>query len=99
MNKNLFPSKQSIRLFVYFSIGIVISYMMPFPFSFLVILGTVILITIYVRETALKIIDMCMSMSIITTLDKKRLTYYCMTCGTQHRDIVCPRCGSRIKKV
>lgn len=97
MNKNLFPSKQSLQLFVYFSIGIVISYMMPFPFSFLVILGTVILITIYVRETALNIIDM--SMSIITTLDKKRLTYYCMTCGTQHRDIVCPRCGSRIKKV
>ena len=97
MNKKLFPSQQSIRLFVYFAIGIVISYMMPFPVSFLVILGTVILITIYVREIALNILDL--GMSIITTLGKKRLIYYCMTCGTQHRDIACPRCGSRIKKV
>ena len=97
MNNNLFRSQLSIRLFVYFAIGIVISYLIPFPYSFLLILGTVILITIYIRETVLNITDLCMS--IITTLGRRRLTYYCMTCGTQHRDIVCPRCGSRIKKV
>jgi ABC-type uncharacterized transport system permease subunit len=97
MNNNLFRSQLSIRLFVYFTIGIVISYLIPFPYSFLLILGTVILITIYIREKVLNIMDL--GMSIITTFGRRRLTYYCMTCGTQHRDIICPRCGSRIKKV
>jgi ABC-type uncharacterized transport system permease subunit len=97
MNNNLLPSRPSTRLFIYFAIGIVISYIMPFPFSFLTILGTVILITIYIREKVLNIVDL--GISIATTLGRRRLTYYCMTCGTQHRDIVCPRCGSRIKKV
>src|ERR671924_252677 len=95
---NLLSSQLSIRLFIYFAIGIVISYIMPFPFSFLTILGTVILITIYVREKVLSIIDL--GISIATIFSRRRLTYYyCMTCGTQHREIVCPRCGSRIKKL
>jgi uncharacterized paraquat-inducible protein A len=98
MNNNLFPLRLSTRLFVYFAIGIVISYIMPFPFSFLIILGTLVLITIYVREKVLTIIDLGKSIA-ATILDRRRLTYYCITCGTQHRDIVCPRCGSRIKKV
>ncbi len=98
MNNNLFPSRPSTRLFVYFAIGIVISYIMPFPFSFLTILGTVTLVTIYIRETVVNIIDLGMSI-VAATLGRRRLTYYCITCGTQHRNIVCPRCGSRIKKV
>jgi rubrerythrin len=24
--------------------------------------------------------------------------YYCISCGTKHRDIACPRCGSKFKK-
>jgi rubrerythrin len=27
------------------------------------------------------------------------LKYYCMSCGTQHKDINCPNCGSKMKKV
>jgi rubrerythrin len=27
------------------------------------------------------------------------LKYYCMSCGTQHKDIECPKCGSKMKKV
>ena len=27
------------------------------------------------------------------------LKYYCMSCGTQHKDISCPNCGSKMKKV
>jgi ABC-type uncharacterized transport system permease subunit len=98
MSNKAFPSQASIRLFIYFAIGIVISYIMPFPFSFLTILGTVILITVYFRDQVLSIIDL--GISIVNTFSKRRLKYYyCMTCGTQHREIVCPRCGSRIKKI
>ena len=25
------------------------------------------------------------------------MKYYCMSCGTQHKKIACPKCGSRMK--
>ncbi len=27
------------------------------------------------------------------------LKYYCISCGTQHKEIACPSCGSKMKKV
>ena len=27
------------------------------------------------------------------------LKYYCISCGTQHKQIACPICGSKMKKV
>jgi len=27
------------------------------------------------------------------------LKYYCRSCGTQHRQIACPECGSKMKRV
>ena len=27
------------------------------------------------------------------------LKYYCMTCGTQHREAACPKCDSKMKRV
>jgi rubrerythrin len=27
------------------------------------------------------------------------LKYYCMNCGTQHRQIACPNCSSKMKRV
>ncbi len=25
--------------------------------------------------------------------------YYCMSCGNEHREIACPKCGSKMKRV
>ena len=27
------------------------------------------------------------------------LKYYCMGCGKEHREIACPNCGSKMKRV
>jgi DNA-directed RNA polymerase subunit RPC12/RpoP len=27
------------------------------------------------------------------------LKYYCMICGKEHREIACPYCGSKMKRV
>jgi rRNA maturation endonuclease Nob1 len=27
------------------------------------------------------------------------LKYYCMNCGKEHREIACPNCGSKMKRV
>ena len=31
--------------------------------------------------------------------NQNTLKYYCMSCGTQHRHIACPNCGSKMKRV
>ena len=31
--------------------------------------------------------------------NQNTLKYYCMGCGTQHRHIACPNCGSKMKRV
>jgi hypothetical protein len=25
--------------------------------------------------------------------------YYCMSCGTKHKEAACPKCGSKMKRV
>ncbi|MFZ0568546.1 MAG: hypothetical protein WAM22_11130, partial [Nitrososphaeraceae archaeon] len=35
-------------------------------------------------------------------LDSGRHTtvrYYCMSCGKEHREIACPKCGSKMKRI
>jgi hypothetical protein len=27
------------------------------------------------------------------------LKYYCMSCGKEHKEIMCPNCGSKMKRV
>jgi hypothetical protein len=29
----------------------------------------------------------------------KPLKYYCMSCGKEHREVACPNCGSKMKRV
>ena len=31
--------------------------------------------------------------------NQKPLKYYCMGCGKEHREIACPNCGSKMKRV
>ena len=31
--------------------------------------------------------------------NNRGLKYYCMSCGKEHREITCPYCGSKMKKV
>ena len=37
--------------------------------------------------------------SSLTVGDSSSLKYSCMNCGIQHKDISCPNCGSKMKKV
>ncbi|MGA9933853.1 MAG: hypothetical protein WBP83_01910 [Nitrososphaeraceae archaeon] len=29
---------------------------------------------------------------------QSQVRYYCMKCGNEHREITCPKCGSKMKK-
>ena len=39
------------------------------------------------------------SMSSMFSSNNSSLKYYCISCGTQHREIACPSCSSKMKKV
>ena len=34
-----------------------------------------------------------------TDYGQSQVRYYCMKCGKEHREIACPKCGSKIKRV
>ena len=37
--------------------------------------------------------------SMLNTSNGSSLKYYCMACGTQHKEAACPKCGSKMKRV
>lgn len=34
-----------------------------------------------------------------TDYGQNRIKYYCMKCGNEHREIACPKCGSKMKRI
>jgi len=102
-NKQLLLT-QLLWIVVSFGISLTISKIIPFPLSLAVILGVFIVINMYVRRMMLRKMG---SMGVGTMFDSifrsnqntSSLKYYCMSCGTQHTMIECPKCGSKMKRV
>ena len=93
-NNKQFLSQQLMWIAIYFTISLVISLLVPFPFSLIAIVGIVLLLSFYIRKRQLQRIG-SFNYSIVGS---KLLNYYCMSCGTKHRQIACPSCGSKMKK-
>ena len=34
-----------------------------------------------------------------TDYGQSQVKYYCMKCGNEHREIACPKCGSKMKRI
>jgi hypothetical protein len=34
-----------------------------------------------------------------TDYGQSQIKYYCMRCGNEHREIACPKCGSKMKRI
>jgi rRNA maturation endonuclease Nob1 len=39
------------------------------------------------------------SMSSSSMFGDSSVKYYCMSCGTKHKEAACPKCGSKMKRV
>ena len=79
------------------AIALAISFTVPFPISFLAIMGAVLLLSFYVRKKQLGKMGLSGS-SIFGGLGGYN-KYYCMNCGTQHNQTACPKCGSKMKRI
>jgi hypothetical protein len=100
----------NVMLWLGISLGIslTISLLLPFPISLVTIVGVFILLNFYMRRRMMQRMGMrggegvrgaFSSMSSSPTSEDNSLKYHCMSCGTQHKDISCPNCGSKMKKV
>lgn len=89
---------------IYMGIGLAISFVLPFPISLLTMFVSIIGID-YLRARYImkkmgitNIRQMFGSFSAPQTRDEE-LKYYCMSCGTEHREASCPKCGSKMTRV
>jgi hypothetical protein len=88
---------------IYMGIGLAISFVLPFPLSLLAMFVSIIGID-YIRARYImkkmgitNIRQMFGSFSASQTGDEA-LKYYCMSCGTEHRETSCPTCGSKMTR-
>jgi hypothetical protein len=91
---------QLVWLGIWLAISLGISMILPFHISLVVIMGFFILLNMYMRKTIMKRMDVgagifpCGNVTGGTSLK-----YYCISCGTQHREASCLKCGSKMKRV
>lgn len=100
-NKKQFLLNQLVWLGISFGISLTISFLLPFPISLAVIFGVFILLNMYMRRIMIKRMN-AIGGSMSTMLNDSNaslLKYYCMVCGTQHKEAACPKCGSKMKRV
>ena len=99
---------------VFIAIGFIIIYLFEFPLDLIMLIIAFIIINIYKTRIMLKkhgilnegngkdirgfIKSLFRSPS--SSMDgNTSVRYYCMSCGNEHREIACPKCGSKMKKV
>ena len=101
MDNKQFLMQQMLWIGISLGISITISMIVPFPYSLVIIIGIFILLNFYMRNRMMKKMGTGMGMfgSFSSPFAGNSVNYYCMSCGTKHREAACPRCGSKMKRV
>ena len=97
-----FHINQLIWFGISFGISITISMLIPFPISLVVIVGTFLLLNFYLsrRMGSLNATSIMGGMfSPTTAYSGSPMKYYCMSCGTQHKQVACHKCGSKMRRI
>jgi hypothetical protein len=86
--------------------GIILLFLLPFPLDFISITGLFVLTNYLRSRSEMKrfggmggIRDLFGSLSSVFNDDYRPLQYYCMRCGKEHKEITCPNCGSKMKRI
>ncbi|MGB8935411.1 MAG: hypothetical protein WCC17_09945 [Candidatus Nitrosopolaris sp.] len=96
--------KQLVWIGISFGISLAISFVLPFLVSLVAMFGVFILLNMYMRRVMVKRIGSMGGGAMFGSMlgaskNSSSLKYYCMSCGTEHRQIGCPKCGSKMKRV
>jgi hypothetical protein len=93
---------------IYIGIGFGISLVLPFPISLVTALGAFLLLNFIrtrriLKRSGIDIKGLFRSLSSTSSPSmygyNSPLKYYCMSCGKEHKEIACPNCGSKMKRV
>ena len=105
-NNKQFLVNQIIWIGISIGISLTISMLVPFPISLVAIIGVFILLNFYMRKRMMRKmgmggggLGMFGSISSSSMFGDNSLKYYCMSCGTNHKEASCPKCGSKMKRV
>jgi hypothetical protein len=104
-NNRQFLVSQLIWIGISIGISLTISMLVPFPISLVAIIGVFILLNFYMRKRMMRRMGMKGGLGMFGSLSSSSmfgdssLKYYCMSCGTQHKQAACPKCGSKMKRV
>jgi hypothetical protein len=99
--------RQLVWLGIYIGIGLAIVFLLPFPVDLILLIGTMIGMNFIRRRWLMKKYLGGKDMgglfgsfpSSMSGEQSKPLKYYCMNCGNEHKEIACPNCGSKMKRV
>lgn len=98
-------SSSVIWMSMYFGLSIGISFLVQFPVSIVVIILIVFLISFIRRTLMMKKMGININkLGIFNPASSKSsesnfVRYFCMSCGHQHKEIACPKCGSKMKRI
>jgi hypothetical protein len=92
---------------IYIAIGFVAAMLLPFPASLVVAIGGFILVNFLRTRSMLKKKGLSMrglfgslrSSDASPMYGYNPIKYYCMSCGNEHKEIACPKCGSKMKRI
>jgi len=84
---------------IYLAITLAISFVVPFPYSLPIIIGVVIMLSLFVRRKLFKKMGTSGTSMFGGLGSGSGVRYYCMSCGAKHNEIACPKCGSKMKRV
>lgn len=103
-NTKRFLTNQLMWIGIYFGIALTVSFFVPFPYSFIVLIAIILGISYYRRRR----MGRGMGGGFFGMgnrggggggmFGEKGIDYYCMNCGTKHNQLSCPNCGSKLKK-
>jgi hypothetical protein len=93
---------------LYIAIGLIAALLLPFPASLLGAFGGFVIVNFLRTRSVLKkrginmkgLFDSLRSSDASpSTYGYNPVKYYCMSCGNEHKEIACPKCGSKMKRV
>jgi hypothetical protein len=94
---------------IYIAIGVAMALVLPFPISLVGAFGTFLFLNFIRTRRMLKNAGVKSMKEFFKSLSSSAspsayggynpIKYYCMNCGKEHREIACPDCGSKMKRV
>jgi hypothetical protein len=103
-NSRYFMGNMLMWMGIYMGISLAISFIIPFPVSlvaiFMAIIGIDYLRMRYImKKMGIRSIRQMFDSFSAPQMENRSLKYYCMSCGTEHRESSCPKCGSKMIRV